>query len=361
MLRVLIDIGHPKQVHQFKYTYWELEKKGWECLFVSKDKEITIDLLKKYKLKYFCLGKTKTKIISKIFNMPIFAYRFYKIVKKFNPDIILSRFSAHSAHVAKLLKIPHIGFSDTEHATLLDYITVPFVDIKLTSTSYKKDLGKNHFRYNGNIELAYLHPNWFTPDNSIFEYLKLDKGEKYIIIRFVSWTAYHDIGEVGFSVEKKVEAVSEFSKYARIFISSEGELPEELKKYTIKIPMDKMHDALAYASLYIGESPTMTSEAGILGTPAICVSSWACDCGNFEDLKSYDLIKCFRPIDEEKALQTALNILRDPDSKNNWLLKSKKFISEKIDVTRYMKWVIVNYPNSIETLKKCENFSDKFK
>ena len=43
--RILFDVGHPAQVHQFKHLYWLLEKNGWECLFVAKDKDITKYLL----------------------------------------------------------------------------------------------------------------------------------------------------------------------------------------------------------------------------------------------------------------------------------------------------------------------------
>ncbi|MCF7885418.1 MAG: DUF354 domain-containing protein [Candidatus Marinimicrobia bacterium] len=354
--KILFDIGHPKQVHQFKYTYWELERRGWDCLFIAKNKDITIDLLEKYNLEYISLGKNRNGIFNKIFDLPQFEYDFYKIVINYTPDIIVSRFSAHSAHIARLLNIPHIGFTDTENATLLDSITVPFVNVKLTAKSYMKSLGINHYRYDGNIELAYLHPNRYRPNHSILERMGVRKDEKYAIIRFVSWKAYHDIGENGFSLDDKINIVKTLSKYAKIFISSENGLPVELSKYKISIPPESMHDALNYASLYIGESPTMTSESGILGTPAICVSSWAGKCGNFRELSSYDLLKCFQPENSYSALRMAVNILKNDDAKVEWNIKRAQFLADKIDVSSYMVWFITNFPESIKIQQKNGNY-----
>ena len=179
------------------------------------------------------------------------------------------------------MNIPHIGFTDTENATLLDSITVPFVNVKLTSKSYLKPLGKNHYRYNGNIELAYLHPNRFQPNKSVLRKIGVKKEEQYIIIRFIAWNAYHDIGFEGVPISDKVKLVKKLSKYAKVYISSENGLPEELKKYKINIEPECMHDVLYYASIFIGESATMAAESGILGTPSIYLASWGKKCGNF--------------------------------------------------------------------------------
>ena len=80
-------------------------------------------------------------------------------------------------------------------------------------------------------ELAYLHPNRFTPDKTVLGELGVGENDKYVLLRFVSWNATHDAGHKGMSYENKLKAVEAFSKYAKVFISSEKELPDELKKY----------------------------------------------------------------------------------------------------------------------------------
>ena len=70
--------------------------------------------------------------------------------------------------------------------------------------------------------------------------LGIKTDERFVIMRFVSRTAVHDIGHKGLSMEMKIKAVQEFSKHARIFISSEIKLPDDLRSYKIPLPPEKI-------------------------------------------------------------------------------------------------------------------------
>ena len=318
-MKILIDIGHPAHVHYFRNFIKIMEQKGHSFLVTAREKDVTLGLLDKFGIKYINRGKGYKGLIRKAFYMLKADFLIYKLAKKFNPDIFLSFSSPYAAQVAKLMNIPHIAYNDTEAATLGILSFLPFTKVVITPRCYSKDLGKKQLRFNGLMELTYLHPSYYTPDNSIFEILSIKKDEPYSIVRFVSWEASHDIGEQGISDNFKKKIINELSKHSRVFITSEAELTSEFKQYQISIPPDKMHDALAYAVIYIGESPTMTTESALLGTPSICVSSWACDCGNFQDLKKYDMIYCYRPQEENKifdkitSLITAKNIKKSGD------------------------------------------------
>ena len=65
-MKVIFDVGHPAQVHNFKHLYWELEKRGHKTIFIAKDKEITKYLLDTYDLEYIIIGKTEKNIFRKI-------------------------------------------------------------------------------------------------------------------------------------------------------------------------------------------------------------------------------------------------------------------------------------------------------
>lgn len=355
--RIIFDVGHPGQVHQFKNIYLLLEKKGWECLFVAKDKDITIQLLEGYNLNYKLLAKNKKGLLKKIMNLPYDYYSFYKIVKQFKPDFVLSRFSIHSAHICKMLSITNIAFSDTEHTSLFHKITLPYVNIKFTGDSYLLDLGKNHFRYNANIELFYLHPSIFKPDISILDELNLSKDDKFVIVRFVSWDAHHDIGEKGFSNEYKIKLVSELEKNAKVFITSEGILPKELEKFRIQLKPNKIHDLMSFATMYIGEGGTMASEAACLGVPSIYVNSL--DAGVFHDEIEYGLLHSFR--DSNGVTEKATAILNANNIKEEYKLKLNKFLEEKINVTKYLEWFIENYPESKNKIMSDHLFQLNFK
>jgi predicted glycosyltransferase len=353
MRRIIFDIGHPAQVHNFKYIYWELQKRGWEGLFITKDKEICIYLLEKYDLPFRVLSKNRKGLLKKILFLTKDIFRFYSIKKKFRANIIINRMSLHSTLVAKLTKTPQISIADTEKSLNLTSLT----DYIFTSTSFRKDFGAKHFRYRANIELFYLHKNWFKPNENIFKLLGIKKGEDYAIIRFVSWNAHHDIGQKGFSYSQKLELVKELSKRLKLFISSETPLPDELKDYQITIPPEKIHDALYFATLYIGEGGTMASESAVLGTPAIYVNSLN-EAGVFLEEEKAKLL--YRITDGKEATQKAIEIV-EKESKEIYKKRREEYLKDKIDVTSYMSWIIDNYPNSIEIIKQNPNYQERFK
>jgi len=353
MKKILFDIGHPAQVHNFKNIYWNLKNKGWEGLFVTKDKEICVELLEKYNLPFMVLGKTRQGLLKKILFLIKDIFRFHKIVKEFKPDIVLNRMSIHSLLICKLFKINQISIADTEKSLNLSFLS----DTILTATSFKKDFGNKHLRYKGNIELFYLHPNHFNPNITIYELLKIPRGERYAIVRFVSWNAHHDIGQNGFSYSQKIELVKKLSKEIKVFISSEIELPAELEKYKITIPIEKMHDALYFASLYIGEGASMASESAMLGTPAIYVNSLN-QAGIFKELEEEGLFYIIT--DGLEAIFKAMNIINN-ESKEIYRQRKENYLKKKIDVTTFMVWFIENNPKSIKIVKNDINYQLRFK
>jgi predicted glycosyltransferase len=216
-------------------------------------------------------------------------------------------------------------------------ITYPFADVIFTPSNFGKDLGKKQVRINGYKELAYLHPNHFTPDKSVFDGLDVNENDKYIVMRFVAWKAGHDIKRKGFDLETKIRFVKELEKYAKVYISSETELEDELEAYRISIPPEKMHDFLYFAQMMVGDSQTMTTEAAVLGTPAVRCNSFVGenDMANFIELENkYGLIFNFN--DPEKALQKAVEVLQTPNVKAEWEEKRDALLNDKVDVSAFM-------------------------
>jgi predicted glycosyltransferase len=242
--------------------------------------------------------------------------------------------------------------TDTEHANLANWLTYPFTDVIIAPSCFKGEIKpKKHVVYNGYEELAYLHPNYFKPDQGVLGDVGLSDDAKFIIIRFVAWEASHDIGDHGFTNKKKVVKVLE--EYGRVFITSETKLPRELEKYRISIPPEKMHYLLYYANLFIGESAPMSTESAILGTPAIFVSTSRR--GYTDELESeYDMLYTFSDPNnaQEKALEKAVELLEDEDTKKKWQKKREKLLNDKIDVTKFMTEFIENYPESFHNLQQ---------
>ena len=189
----------------------------------------------------------------------------------------------------------------------------------------------------------------------------MEKNEKYAIIRFVAWNATHDIGHRGFSKEKKIKLVTELSRYIKVFISSETDLPEELKGFQIKIKPEKMHNALYFAQLLVGESATMASECAMVRTPAIYINN--SHLGYLSSQAEYGLVHLFSEdeIAQENAIQKSIEIISKPDIKNEYRERAQKMLEDKIDVTSFLIWFIENYPESVKEVKSSEFSFDIFK
>ncbi|MEZ5084596.1 MAG: DUF354 domain-containing protein, partial [Bacteroidales bacterium] len=277
-MKILFDIGHPGHLHYFRNTAKILEKKGHETFFTTRDKDVTLKLFKAYNIPFYRTGKNKAGLFNKAYTLFNTTWEIYKYAKKVKPDIIVNFFLPFAGIAGRLLKIPVIGFDDTEHAKFSNGIAKKFTDTIFVPASFQVVHSVNEIRFNSHMELCYLLPKYFSPDNSIYHDLNISKDIKYVILRFISWTANHDIGATGLTYEDKMKLVSMLSKKYKVFISSEGKLPAEFSAYQINIPPEKMHDALYFAQLYIGEGATMASEAALLGTPSIYINSLDAGC-----------------------------------------------------------------------------------
>jgi predicted glycosyltransferase len=280
-------------------------------------------------------------------------FKLFKISLKFKPDLFLNFLHPYPSQVAKLIGKPSLVFSDTEHAALHHKLTVPFATKIYTPSCYRTNLGEKQIRFEGYMELSYLHPNYFSPNADILTFLGVNKDEKFVIVRFVSWEAAHDFGHAGMSFENKRKAIIEMSKYAKIFISAERDLPEDLEKFRIKIPFDKIHDAIYFSSLLFGESATMASEAAVLGTPSIFMDNDGRGYTDEEESR-YGLVFNFTEHHEaqNKAIEKAVEILTLQNSEELFKAKREKLLKEKIDTTAYMISEVEKYQSKIRSNHK---------
>lgn len=359
-MRYLIDIGHPAHVHYFRNFAKELSLKGHHILFTCRNKEMTISLLKHYNLNYISFGKPFKSIPGKLFGLFYFTIRVLFIAIRFKPDILLNA-SMYSAITAWLMRKPHISLEDTFNNEQVR-LYMPITSCVLTGDYKHPPLGEKEIKYSGYQELLYLHPKRFKPDISVLQKLEVKPGEKYVILRFVSWNASHDIGHKGISLNNKIKAVREFSKYAKVFISSEGTLPEELLEYKIKLDAHRIHDAIAFASLVWGESSTMSEEAAMLGVPSVYLFNNSTYYTTHLE-QDYQLLYNYSESEKEqiKAIEKGVELLQVKDIKQKWQKKKDAMLKDKIDVTSFLVWFIENYPESKHIMKQNPDYQYNFK
>ncbi|MDD2471113.1 MAG: DUF354 domain-containing protein [Methanocorpusculum sp.] len=266
-MRIVVDINHPAHVHYFKYFIREMEKKGHTILVTVSDKDIARQLLDAYDIPYVLLGSYGKGIIRKILYLPVLDWRMLKAVRDFHPDLFIGFGSVRAAHAGWLMGKKSIILDDTEQAVLGQMLYKHFASAILTPAAFQTDFGKKQYRFQGTTDLLYLHPDRFKPNPDILKQLGLSPGEEFFIVRFTSWDAVHDAGHTGIS--DRTAFIRKMERYGRIFITAEDELPDSLKKYQITVSPEKIHDLMYYATLFVGESPTMATEAACLGTQSV--------------------------------------------------------------------------------------------
>lgn len=332
-MNIIIDINHPAHVHMFKNLYFELIKNGHNVSVVAVEKEISILLLDKYNIPFIKLGKNPKSTYGKILLLIFSIFKLFFISIKFKPEIFLSVAGIRSSVVAFLLGKKSFVFDDTEHSTKEIALYKPFATKIFTPDCFLDDLGPKQMRYAGYHELAYLHPNRFTPNPEVLKEIGLTENDKFFVVRFVSWEASHDIGQKGLSIEDKRKLIDLLKPHGKIIISAERELPSEFEEYRMSICPTKMHDLLYYATMYLGEGGTMASEAACLGTYSIYTNSLPSMGYIKEEIEKYNLI--FKSIDINEII-AHLNSISFDNVKSESKEKAKKIIEDKIDPTQFL-------------------------
>ncbi len=365
-MRIFIDLGHPAHVHLYRNFIKILSNKGVEFLVTARNKDVTISLLNAYNIPFVQVGNLSKGQIGIFKEWILRDIQIYKIARRFNPTYLMGLLNPTIAHSAFLLRKPSIIFNDSEPEAIrfpiADWVTTPFVDTIIVPDSLRHSYGAKEIRVSSYKELAYLHPNHFKPDFKILSNAGISRNEEFVLIRFVAWKAYHDISEGGFSLKQKLKLVKELSQYATVFVSSESLLPKELEKYRLPIPPQHIHHFLYYANLLVCDSQTMTTEAGVLGTPAIRSNSFvgSRDMGNFIELeRKYGLI--YNIHEPEKVIEKALELIEQSNIKKIWEKKRKQLLRDKIDLTSFMVWFVENYPESFEEFKENPEIQYRFR
>ncbi len=328
-MRIIIDISHPGHVHLFKNLAHLLIAEGAEVLFTTRDKEFELELLQAEGFRFKNFGKHYKSLYGKIWGLLRFDLRMIYEGLRFKPDLWISHGSIYAAHAAFLLGKKHLSMEDSGNMEQI-VLYRPFTDVILTPQVLPEQLGKKQIRYEGYHEIAYLHPDFFQPNEEVYQWLGLEKDEKYAIIRLVSWNATHDIGHKGLSNEDKIDVIKRLSQEMKVLITSEAPLPPELRQYRIKIAPEKLHHALYYAHLVISEGATIASEAGVLGTPTVYINS--IPRSYCQDQEKYGLV--FNTSDSGAVFRHVENILQQ--DRDTFRKKAQQLLTDKINVTRYL-------------------------
>jgi len=312
-LNILIDISHPAHVHLFRHSISTLQKDGHKIIIAARKNDSIINLLNAYKIPYITIAKKYKNLFLKYLFQILILIRFFHLVKKYKIDIGMG-VTMSLPIISRYTKMNVIGFDDDDSSitpVFAKYVNQS--DTILTPESLVKDnRGSHHITYKGFHELAYLHPARFKPDEGILQELKLEKEEKYFILRFNAFKAHHDVGEYGLNTSQKQQLIEILKPHGKVFISYEIN-DHAFSEYKLNISPEKIHSLMYYAEMFIGDSQSMTSEAAVLGTPALKCNTFAGRLSVPNELENeYELCYSFHPKDFDKMLNKIQELLEKP-------------------------------------------------
>jgi len=374
-MRILIALNHPAHYFLFKYIIIGLTDRGHNIDVVIKEKDILEKILISERQEYTKINEKKQRknntfsVISKgLLELVVQDVNLYKLVRKKSkrPDFMLGT-DISIAHVGKYFGIPSFVYNedDFEINKLFCKATYPFAKY-IVSPEYTS-VGKFEFKkvgYNGIQKMSYLNPKYFIPDINVLKELGINSKEPFFIIRLVSLTSGHDIEgkHTGIGNNLLLKIIKFLNPKGKVFITSEDSLNEELIKYQLKIKPNQMHDVMAYATLFIGDSQSMCAEAGILGTPFIRYNDFVGKIQYLNDLEhKYKMGWGVKTNDPERIFSIINELFAKDDVKEEWSEKRKQLFEEKIDLNAMTIWMIENYPESIKTLQENKNYQYHFK
>ena len=378
-MNVLIQLSHPAHFHLYKIVAKNLMESGNKVLFVIKSKDILETLLQNAGLPYVNINQHahRGSKLGILWDMFVREWRIIKLCRKHKIDLITGS-TPETAHVSWLLRLHGVNTGEDDAAVISMFIKIakPFIDGYVAPDPC--EMGQVELKtahYPGYHELAYLHPNHFTPSREVVEAYGIDTRSPFFILRFASLNAHHDVGIKGINTEVAQRLIDILSPHGRIYITSERPLEPQFEQYRIKInPLD-MHHVMAFASLYIGDSQTMAAEAGVLGVPFVRFNDFVGRIGYLRELEDkYELgygihasvladdspIRradgSAQPSGVEALYERVEQLVSMPaeERKEIFQARREKMLAEKIDCAKFLTWFIENYPASAEETKKAD-------
>ena len=342
-MNILIDIGHPGHVHLLHPLAEELKGRGHRVFYSVRDIPVAKRLMEHYGMTpWLDLGGKRDSLVGKAFTVLQQDCRILRFVLKNHIDIGLSSGLVLS-QVSRLTKMRSFVFDDDddEAEPLSVKYEHPLSDVVFTPDCIIRKTPRAIY-YPGTHELAYLHPRRFVPDPTVLQHAGIRDGERFFIMRFVALKGHHDVGQLGLTRDQKQQLVDVLKPHGRVIITSERAIEPEFESYRLPVPPEEMHSLMAYSSMFVGDSQTMTSEAAVLGVPALKCNTFAgrLSVPNMLENK-YKLCFAYTPNQFGDMLAHIRQLLAcNPEElKAEWQVKRKRMLDDIIDPTEFF----INY------------------
>lgn len=340
---------HPSKFYVFRSTINYLKEKGHHVDVLITSKDILEDLVISEGWDYTNIfpGGRKMKginpLISSSINLLRTVFRLYKYCKGKKYDLFIT--DDLLVFLSRWFKTPCIVFTDDDLS-----VTKRFSIILAKATCILSpevtDLGKYNSKkvgFNSYKELAYLHPDEFTPEIDRIKCFNPNL-KPYFLIRLVHLKSYHDVGVSGLTNDKVLKLIDYLSTKGKVFIISERTLSKDLERFNLTIKPIEIAHALFFAEAFISDSQTMASEAAVLGTPSFRCNDFAGIINVMDEKENYNLLFSYSSNEFDSMIKKIKSMVFDEKNKIKFQKRRKNLLNDKINLSSFLKDFFMNYP-----------------
>jgi len=346
---MLFFLAHPAHYHLFKHVIRRFLADGARVTVVIVKKDVLETLVAGEDWDIVNLAPEGRRLDGVPFALagPVLLwrteYRLLRLVRHLRPEVLVGT-ELTLAHVGRLLGIPSVLFNeDDTAATPENLLFYPFASaLVLPCCCDPGRWERRRVSYPGYHELAYLHPDLFTPEETVIRQLAPDGG-RYFLLRLVSLTASHDAGKSGIDNALATRLIDYLSGLGRPYITAERPLPRQFEPYRIRLDPALMHHALAGAGLVVGDSQTMAAETMVLGTPSVRINDFVGRLGYLRELEDDYRLGVGLPVAESgRLLDTVRDLINDPGGSDVFARRRQTMLAQRINpVALYCRLIIL--------------------
>ena len=268
-MNISFDFTHPVDINVYKNVIHKLSQAGHQIFLTYKDRG-KVKLILEQELKGFPIvrmDKHYLGVFGKIFGQLKRELDFIPYFRKNKIDLSLGEYN--NVLSAWLLRIPHIAYEDDFEYKTTFYLSNIFAT-RHVMPDFIPFSNRKTYKYKGFKELAYLHPNYYSPSLKELDTYGL-KPNEYVFIRHIS--------NVSLNYKKENDSIfaiiDEISKRGlKILLSLEnksltGQFSD--KCIIIKEPVNDIYSLMYHSFFALSSGDTVARECSLLGVPTIYI------------------------------------------------------------------------------------------
>ncbi len=361
MSSYLFEINHPCQAHLFKHIILYLGNQGHKVDVLAKPSEITDFIFSNCGIEYIQQKPKGISLAGKSLKQLSYTRQLLRLHKQNKYDLGIGvSVTIPSVSVISGLNSLVLDDDDKKATPLFAAMAHRSAGTLLRPSSLSFEGNRSNIIYHTSLhELAYLHPDVFTPNPQVLKKQGLHPGDTFFLIRLSALKAHHDIGKKGISRTMMRKLVEMLKKHGRVILLTD-ESDSEFDTEPLKINPAEIHHLMAFARLVVSNGQTMCSEAACLGVPSVRITDFAGKISYLEELEhTWNLTFGFNPAGFQQALEKITEILTTPAQVFHE--RQQKLINGKINFNRFLSWFIEDYPKSAEIMKQNPDYQYNFK